>query len=229
MKMTTKFERSNRSHSPLSDRSQADNKHADTETIRPRQSPQAISRSADAVYLSESPNQTDEVETVILGDISLELLGGLRRLIVHHRDRRWQQFYDYWLQLAETRGALPSRQAIDPLQMPRGLIPNLFMTEVVYETGNRPRFRFRLLGQEITEQEHTKPGQYVHELGGSQGTAPLETQYLDCLKRRLWLRHTDLSWANRQKSFIRYEVLLLPLARDGRDIDAMIGLAIYQN
>lgn len=227
--MTTKFERSSRSHSPLSDRNQTDSKIPDADTTHSQPSPQAVGRSTDGVYLSESRSDTGEVETVTLGDIRLELLGDLRRVITRHRDRRWQQFFDYWLQLAETRGALPSRQAIDPLQMPRRLMPNLFMTEVVYEAGNRPRFRFRLLGQEITEQEHTKPGQYVHELGGSQGTAPLETQYLDCLEHRLWLRHTNLSWADRQKSFIRYEVLLLPLARDGREIDAMIGLAIYQN
>ncbi|HVJ42722.1 MAG TPA: PAS domain-containing protein [Dongiaceae bacterium] len=194
-----------------------------------RHNPRPANLAAEAIYASDPCGEAGGVEIVTIGNIGLELLGGLRLAMTQHRDRRWQQFFDYWLRLAEERGALPSRQAIDPLQMPRRLIANLFMTEVVYETGNQPRFRFRLLGQEITEQEHTKPGQYVHELGGSQGAAPLETQYLDCLNRRLWLRHTNLSWADRQKSFIRYEVLLLPLARDGHEIDAMIGLAIYQN
>jgi hypothetical protein len=180
-----------------------------------------------AIYRPTPLDDNSTRETVTIGKTRLELLGGLRAAISSHRDKRWQQFYDYWMGLAQQRGALPSRQTIDPLQMPRRLLSNIFLTEVVYETGNRPRFRFRLLGQEITEREYTRPGQYLHELGGNQNGGALEAQYLDCLQGRLWLRQTNLSWADRQKSFIRYQVLVLPLARDGYEIDSMIGLVIY--
>lgn len=176
-----------------------------------------------------APSQADAQEVIDLGNCRVELIGGLRHAIATHRDQRWQQFFDYWLGLAERQKSLPSRQSIDPLQMPRGLIANLFLTEVVYEAGNQPRFRFRLLGQEITEREYTRPGLYVHELGGDYGSQSLEPHYLDCLNRRIWLRRTSLNWAGKYKSLMLYDVLLLPLARDGNAVDAMIGLVIYDN
>lgn len=226
--MMTKFDRLNRT--PPERPETATSYTSDTDNVvRPNQKTGGVEASAGASYRPAPLDQEGSSETVALGGIRLQLLNGLRHKIAGHHDRRWSQFYAYWLQLAEARGALPSRQAIDPLQLPRHLLGNIFMTEVVYETGNQPRFRFRLLGQEISEYEYTRPGQYVHELGDGQEGASLEAQYLDCLKYRLWLRHTDLSWADRQKSFIRYDVLLLPLARDGHEVDAMIGLVIYQD
>ena len=88
---------------------------------------------------------------------------------------------------------------------------------------------FRLLGQEISEREYIRPGDYVHELDGEHGTESLEPHYRDCLQRRIWLRHADLAWSDPRKSFVRYDILLLPLARDGRDIDSMIGLVVYDS
>ena len=217
--MATKFERVKRSDTPTSDRNSID-RPAFPDALGPvdGQQPTCAARPLEA---------TEPREVIHLGGDEITLLGDLRQSLATHHDRRLQQFFDYWLALATIRGALPSRQAIDPVQMPRGLITNLFITEVVYETGNQPRFRFRLLGQEITEREYTRPGQYVHELGGKLGSDSLEPHYRDCLDKRLWLRHTSLEWAEPQKSFMLYDVLLLPLARDGRDVDATIGLVIY--
>lgn len=184
---------------------------------------------ADALYTSQPIDREKQIEILTIGDMHLEMLGGLRQALADRRDCRCQQLFDYWLALANARQALPSRQTIDPLQMPRRLIPNLFMTEVVYETDNQSRYRFRLLGQEISEREYIRPGDYVHELGGKHGVESLEPHYRDCLQGRIWLRHSDLAWSDPRKSFVHYDVLLLPLARDGRDVDSMIGLAIYDN
>lgn len=183
----------------------------------------------DQAYQVQSSADLDDsvAETLLLGDCRLDILGNLRQQMAAHRDRRLLQFFNYWLTLAQTRPGLPDRQSIDPLQMSRSLIPNLFVTEVVYEVGNQPRFRFRLLGQEIIDREDTRPGQYVHELTNDTGLQTLEPHYLDCLNNRIWLRRTSLQWARRQRSFTLYDVLLLPLARDGRHVDSMIGLVLY--
>lgn len=227
--MTTEFKRLNRTHPERTDQAQGTPAtHSDSPAPAQLRSGHG-ELLPEAIYRPTPLDETAAPDILAIGRARLELLGGLRATIAGHRDRRWSQFYDYWMQLAQERGALPSRQAIDPLLMPRRLLGNLYLTEVVYETGNQPRFRFRLLGQEITEREHTRPGQYVHELGGPQSAGLLDAQYLDCLQGRLWLRRTNLSWADRQKSFIRYQVLLLPLARDGHDIDSMIGLVIYED
>jgi len=234
--MITKSERLKRSTAPYADHdlaksdiSRPEEMHAGQDsppgTIIPKQvSEQAVAESS---YTPQLLSEDEQAEGIAFGPVRLDMLGGLRQALIAHRDRRLQQFFDYWLTLAEARHAFPSRQTIDPLQMPRSLIPNLFITEVVYETGNQAHFRFRLLGQEITEREHIRPGDYVHELGGKHGAQSLEPHYLDCLKGRIWLRHTNLEWSDPHKSFIHYDVLLLPLARDGRDVDAMIGLVIY--
>lgn len=229
--MTTEFKRLNRTRPERTDRTEIPSSpgpHPDRTTLADHQSGDAQVL-PEAIYRPAPLDETSTPEIVTIGKTRLELLGGLRAALGGHRDKRWPQFYDYWMELARQRGALPSRQAIDPLLMPRRLLGNIYLTEVVYESGNQPRFRFRLLGQEITEREHTRPGKYLHELGGSQGAGVLEAQYLDCLRGRLWLRQTNLSWADRQKSFIRYEVLLLPLARDGYEVDSMIGLVIYDD
>lgn len=233
--MTTQFERL-RSALP-----QADPDKAKSDTIHRPSAPAGRNTAADssrakagnapssAVYATQPVDRERQIEILTIGDVDIEMLGGLRQALAKHRDRRCQQFFDYWLALADARRGLPSRQSIDPLQMPRRLMPNLFMTEVVYETGNQPRFRFRLLGQEISEREYIRPGDYVHELDGEHGTESLEPHYRDCLQRRIWLRHADLAWSDPRKSFVRYDILLLPLARDGLDIDSMIGLVVYDS
>jgi hypothetical protein len=206
---------------------------APSSLLLPSSSPQAQAGTAHipagAVYTTQPLDREKQLEVLTIGKLHLEMQGGLRQALANHRDHRCQQFFDYWLALANERQALPSRQTIDPLQMPRRLISNLFMTEVVYETGNQARYRFRLLGQEITDREDIRPGDYVHELGGKHGAESLEPHYRDCLQGRIWLRHSDLTWSDPHKSFIHYDVLVLPLARDGRDVDSMIGIAIYDN
>ena len=53
--------------------------------------------------------------------------------------------HEYWLDLAETAGGLPSVQSFDPLSLPR-LLPNVWIVEV--EPASR-RFRMRLTGENI--------------------------------------------------------------------------------
>lgn len=161
------------------------------------------------------------------GRISLE--PGLRDFLAQAQERRWQLFFDYWHDLVTSLGRLPGRRDVDPVQMPRKLLPNIFLTDVLYE-GRQPRFRFRLLGQDIVDYEYTRPGQYLHELVlCPDDHALFEAQYLDCLNLHLRLRTSTLRWHSDVKSVIVYDVLLLPLACDGREVNAMIGLVIYRN
>jgi hypothetical protein len=226
--MTIKFERLKRSLSH-----QVEHASTESDTLGHhdgRNSPSAPSLEQPAiepVFIPQQLGTHTQVEALTFGRVELEMLGYLRQTLAAHRDRRLQQFFDYWLTLAQSRDALPSRQTIDPLQMPRRLIPNLFIAEVIYETGHQARYRFRLLGQEISDRGYVRPGDYLHELGNKSGSESLEPHYRDCLNGRIWLRHTNLEWSDPRRSFIHYDVLLLPLARDGRDVDAMIGLVIY--
>src|ERR1700744_3174155 len=84
-------------------------------------SPQAKTGDAqvptDALYTSYTSQPIDrekQLEVLTIGNVRLEMLGDLRQALAKHRDRRCQQFFDYWLTLANARQALPSRQTIDP-------------------------------------------------------------------------------------------------------------------
>ena len=60
-----------------------------------------------------------------------------------------QRLYRYWSALKGTRNA-PSRAEIDPVDIPRDVLPDLLLTEVLRPDGGR-RYRFRLVGSRVTE------------------------------------------------------------------------------
>lgn len=158
----------------------------------------------------------------------LELDAQARDWIARNPDRRWSLLLEYWNHLAQRLGRLPRRSEVDPLELPTGLLPNIFLVDVVRGGGTAtPRFRFRLLGTAITVRESIRPGQYLDD---RPDPVPNEMtrQYLDCLERRVRIRRDNLAWDHPTKEFIAYHVLLLPLSDDGTMIDTLIGLAIYE-
>jgi hypothetical protein len=157
----------------------------------------------------------------------LELDPAAARWIAANPDRRWAMLLDYWTRLAERLNRLPKRGEVDPLDLPVRLLPNIFLMDVVRQADAAPRFRFRLLGTAITARERVRPGQYLDDY---RDDIPEEMtrQYLDCLERRARIRSTNLAWDHPTKAFISYHVLLLPLSSDGTEVDALLGLAIYE-
>lgn len=159
----------------------------------------------------------------------LELDVNARHWIAANPDRRWALLLEYWNHLTERLGRLPKRAEVDPLELPARLLPNIFLVDVVRAAGaSEPRFRFRLLGAAITERERVKPGQYLDELQNLQASDDMTRHYLQCLDCKVGIRHTNLAWDHPTKEFISYHVMLLPLSSDGADVDALLGLAIYE-
>lgn len=157
----------------------------------------------------------------------LELDPAAARWIAANPDRRWAVLLEYWTRLAERLNRLPKRTEVDPLDLPVELLPNIFLMDVVRQADAVPRFRFRLLGTAITARERVRPGQYLDDYRDDIPDA-MTRQYLDCLERRVRIRSTNLAWDHPTKEFIAYHVLLLPLSSDGAEVDALLGLAIYE-
>ena len=157
----------------------------------------------------------------------LELDPGAAQWIADSPDRRWAVLLEYWDRLARYNNRLPKRAEIDPLELPVELLPNIFLVDVVREEGTAPRFRFRLLGTAITARERVKAGQYLDDYR-SDIPDEMTRQYLDCLERRVGIRRSNLAWDHPTKEFISYHVMLLPLSGNGAEVDALIGLAIYE-
>lgn len=59
------------------------------------------------------------------------------------------RMYQYWARLRGSRAG-PSREEIDPVDLPREALPDLMLTEVVNDAGSR-RYRYRLVGSRIAE------------------------------------------------------------------------------
>ena len=157
----------------------------------------------------------------------LELDPAAAKWIAANPDRRWAVLLEYWNRLAQRLNRLPRRAEVDPLDLPVELLPNIFLMDVVREKDAAPRFRFRLLGTAITARERVRPGQYLDDYRDDIPDA-MTRQYLDCLACQVRIRSTNLAWDHPAKEFISYHVMLLPLSSDGTEIDALLGLAIYE-
>jgi len=158
----------------------------------------------------------------------LELDPAAGQWIAANSDRRWALLLEYWSRLAQRLGRLPKRAEVDPLELPVELLPNIFLVDVVRTAGAAPRFRFRLLGAAITARERVRPGQYLDDYRSDKAPDDMTRQYLACLERRVGIRRTNLAWDHPTKEFISYHVMLLPLSGDGMEVDALLGLAIYE-
>jgi hypothetical protein len=73
-----------------------------------------------------------------------------------------QALYGYWNGLRGTRRA-PARGEVDPVDIPREILPDLLLTEVVSADSGR-RYRFRLVGSRVVEQAGRDPSrQFLDE------------------------------------------------------------------
>jgi hypothetical protein len=137
--------------------------------------------------------------------------------------RPFLEFYEYWRRKAAGR-VMPSRADLDPLEIPQ-LLPGIFLVDVV--PGPPRRFRFRLVGTRIAELEGEMTNKFLDEfIPGSPGTA-MAQQYDEAAEGRIHVRHETLRWHARDRQHINYDVLLLPLSRDGATIDMLFGLCVY--
>ena len=129
---------------------------------------------------------------------------------------RW--LYLYWLGLKSGRFP-PPRDRIDPLAM-RRLLPEIFMIEVDHK---QQRFRYRLAGSAVEQMTLTK----LHGLWLDEAViSPLreffdEAFCISAFERKVHYRKNTLHLAGRP--YIRYARLLLPLSKDGAEIDHLLG------
>ncbi len=120
---------------------------------------------------------------------------------------------------------LPGRRDIDPLELPRYLLPRIVLLDVVRLDG-RFRFRFRLVGTGYVEVLGRDPtGTFYDEIA-----APAQTQVpIDVMNRIVATREPvfftgPLSLPRKDYSMVKR--LGLPLSRDGRTVDMILALVI---
>lgn len=133
------------------------------------------------------------------------------------------RLYEYWRGIHPATG-LPGRQHFDPLAVP-DLLPSLWMVDVA---GPPLRFRYRLVGTAIVGalgREFT--GQWLDESHQGFRGSRLERDYRSIVNERRPHHRKDPSRLLQLNGHALLESLMLPLARDGANVDIILGCMVF--
>jgi hypothetical protein len=131
--------------------------------------------------------------------------------------------YTYWVSLHPSSG-LPGRQHIDPAA-DRRLAPHLFLVDV---SRNPPRFRYNLVGSDYARQMgRDLSGRYLDQVHpGFHGL--ILRQYVETVELRqpAYRKGAVMYKDHHRRTQGDMERLILPLARNGADVDMMLGAVV---
>ena len=140
-------------------------------------------------------------------------------------DRRLQQLHAYWRSLAPGEGLLPGRQHFDPLHIP-ALLPWVWMVDV-YRAPLR--FKFRLIGTEHTRLSgRDVTGRWMDEVHRDATKVETWSQIVAAAERAEIGYRRGPPLFPEQGEFAEMEGLLLPMARNGREVDMLLAITIYR-
>jgi hypothetical protein len=132
-----------------------------------------------------------------------------------------RRVYDYWAALAPP-DCLPGRQHVSPLDL-HPFLPRIFLVDVLRDP---PRFRYRLVGTEVTwSRRHDPTGKWIEETNPCDLKTVLDRyRYMADTGRATWRR--GYSYWDREPLHHIVENCMLPLAKDGRTVDMMLGVSV---
>jgi CheY-like chemotaxis protein len=134
-----------------------------------------------------------------------------------------KRLYNYWLSI-HPRVGLPGRQHFDPVTIP-DLLAYLFLVDV---ERNPPRFKYRLVGTEyVRMMGRDLTGRYLDDVHpGFLG--PIRDQYVRIAEHSQFAyRKGRVMFTATLRDHFIVERLALPLARNGIDVDMILGGIIH--
>lgn len=134
--------------------------------------------------------------------------------------------YSYWYNRKPSIGLLPSRQDLDPLEMPRSLLPWINLIEV-HRTENDLRYRHRLVGTGIVDMRNRDGTGYWFEQLYDEARVKRIRRVLDMVVADGHPRILEDDLGNTGRSYRTLYSLVLPLASDGRTVDMLMAVAYY--
>ena len=139
-----------------------------------------------------------------------------------YADDRMSSLLEYWRSMRDG-DALPPRGRMDPMDM-RDKLANVFILDV-----DGDKYRFRLVGEALNERYDGRlKGKTINEvLRGEVLDETLEEHGI-CARDRapVFTRNTEQT-RSVLEDFQVYQRLLLPLADDGRAVDAIFGCMLF--
>jgi PAS domain len=140
-------------------------------------------------------------------------------------DARVGQLYEHWLGLRPGPGVLPGRQHLDPVSLPVSLLPFLWLADV---ERTPLRFRYRLLGTEhvrVLGRDYT--GHWIDEAHPNFVRSAAYGQFVAAAARGEVGYRCGNTLIILPKDYRSMERLILPLARDGREVDMLLAISVY--
>ena len=132
--------------------------------------------------------------------------------------------FAFWHQRRQAND-VPRKAAIDPVDMPRYILPNLF----IYQQMADGRFRCRLAGTEICRVfRHNPTGLYLDDLIVPSAVSSRQRLFSRVLEQRMpvvyggRLVHSEQSW-------VRFRRLLLPVSSTGERADHVFGMVVFSD
>lgn len=139
-------------------------------------------------------------------------------------DERIVELYRYWLTIHPARGILPGRQHFDPVMVPK-LLPWLWLIE--FERAPL-RFRYRLVGTEhVVALGRDATGKWVDETHPRFASSRAYPQFIAAVECGEVGFHKGSAINHTTRSFMSVERLVLPMARNGRDVDLLLGMTVF--
>ena len=132
---------------------------------------------------------------------------------------------EYWRSILSSR-AMPAPEDLDPLLIPRNVLPHVTLLDIEYEP--RKRFRWRLIGTAITELlNRDLTGRYWDETFTDDEINIFAAAVDYVLKTGAPLRFTAKGHVA-GKEIYDAEHIYLPLSRDGERIDRLFGVSVFE-
>ena len=135
-------------------------------------------------------------------------------------------FFSYWLSIRPAAELLPGRQHFDPIDIAR-VMPRVWLLEVV-RNGAELRFRYRLVGtKEVETLQREVTGQWFDDVHPrlKENPAHLERYYYMVKNGQPTYRKGGVNFAHKREH-AHVENCLVPLARDGRNVDIIAACSV---
>jgi hypothetical protein len=140
------------------------------------------------------------------------------------QSERLVEVADYWRMLRGARN-MPTRGDVDPMQMPRHLLPHLELIDV--ERQPKFRLRWRLIGTQVTTAVgRDATGKYFDEIYIGEDFATVSEPFEWVAKNAKPLRWYGTSGFV-SKEWQAYEGVYLPLSGDDKTVDVILGAVQY--
>jgi hypothetical protein len=142
-------------------------------------------------------------------------------------DGRLALLHRYWRSIRPATDLLPGRQHIDPCGMPRDLLRWIWLVDV----QRAPlRFSYRLVGTGHAEaKECDRTGRFLDDTYPDFARSIVYPQFASGVEAQRLSYYLGPPVFHIKKDYDWTERLMMPLARNGRDVDMLLAITLFKS